>query len=142
MNQRSDEFAGFQERVYARALTASNYSFFPDEEVNVHVVGYADALRVYVDVVREIVVENSVECQSRGGDPWDCPRPDLSDGASIAKRMRNRTFRSVAGFKRLNGNGDVDGNFLIKSYSNATKQLEVCGSEKWVCDSELRIMNL
>jgi hypothetical protein len=112
MNQRSDEFAGFQERVYARAATAYNFSFLPDEEVNVHVVGYYDALKLFMEILRET-------------EEISKPQDDLSDGLRIARLMRNRTFRSVAGFKRLNENGDVDGNFLIKAYNRTSKDFEV-----------------
>ncbi|OWA51995.1 hypothetical protein BV898_16451 [Hypsibius exemplaris] len=119
MNQRSDEFAGFEERVYARALQDYNYSFAPNEEVNVHVVGYADALRVYVGVAWEILKEHVSKSEGTGG-----PLAGLLDGMDVARRLRNRAFRSVAGWKMLNGNGDVDGNFLIKRYNSSSRQFE------------------
>ncbi|XP_046381542.2 atrial natriuretic peptide receptor 1-like [Haliotis rufescens] len=105
----SAEFAMFSKEVKRRGSALYHDYVYGEEEVNLFVGAFHDAVMLYAFGLHETLAS--------GG--------NVSDGAAITSRMWNRTFQGISGTVSIDANGDRDSDYSLLDLHPGTGRLEV-----------------
>ncbi|XP_066996048.1 atrial natriuretic peptide receptor 1 [Anabrus simplex] len=114
----SEKYNEFSNKVRRRAHLYYGYNFIEGEEVNFFVGAFYDGVYLLGMALNETLTE--------GG--------NIEDGASITRRMWNRTFNGITGNVRIDDNGDRDADYSVLDLDPVTGRFEVvahyCGVDR------------
>ncbi|XP_055355765.1 atrial natriuretic peptide receptor 1-like [Paramacrobiotus metropolitanus] len=96
----SPEFREFNRTVQEMAIRDYNQSIPPYDEVNIHAIGFHDAILTYGQVANETLAAGE----------------DIFDGRKMAKRFTNRTFYGIRGEITLDAQNNLVGNFELYNF--------------------------
>ncbi|XP_055348982.1 atrial natriuretic peptide receptor 1-like [Paramacrobiotus metropolitanus] len=96
----SPEFREFNQTVQEMAIRDYNQSIAPYDEVNIHAIGFHDAILTFGQVANETLAAGE----------------DSFDGRKMAKRFTNRTFYGIRGEITLDAQNNLVGNFELHHF--------------------------
>ncbi|XP_072028830.1 atrial natriuretic peptide receptor 1-like [Amphiura filiformis] len=125
----SEAFRDFQREYTLRQKRDYNFTRPPGDDFGYLSVAMHDAVILYSLAVNETLAENG----------------DIRDGAAMTRKMWNRTFEGIYGTRKINENGDRDGDYsmwdmvdvdngefkVVANFYGATNEYEEIGDIFW-----------
>ncbi|XP_055353593.1 atrial natriuretic peptide receptor 1-like [Paramacrobiotus metropolitanus] len=96
----SPQFRKFDRTVQEMAIRDYNQSIPPYDEVNIHAIGFYDAILSYGQVVNETLAAGE----------------DIFDGRKVANRFTNRTFHGIRGEITLDAHNNLGGHYELYNF--------------------------